>query len=644
MPRSQCPPAVFPTVHALVLALACAGWSGLPLLASEGPALSEAVDPFYRDLAQRYAAWPHARSHLGLSEAATLEALQQNFKPNGGSQTVIAVEDMAFSQALRITVPSPTEQPWQLRYEVDSAHPVQKGDVLALTFYVRGRSLNLGGVSAIIDARLRHNGPPYVSNWIGRRIDDVGVGWQRYDLVSRATKDAVPELRFNLGFLGQEIDLGGIAVTNFGRDTDPGALPQTELPELTYTGREADAVWRQEARQRIEEIRKDLLQIQVVDAEGQPVPGASVAVAMQRHAFVFGTAGPAVYINPQFEKAQAWNRYRERILENFNSVSFGNELKWPRLPNPVSSLIPENSQVMQAWQWLDQHDLSLYGHVLLWPSWQHSPDFLKQYRNDPERLRAVIEDHIRSVVRQMRGKVFAWDVINESINNNDITQILGETSLADWFKIAREEDPDVILAINEAEVASERLPARDQQYYDMIQMIIDQGAPLDAIGFQCHQKRNSLAPVEILENLRRFDAFGKRLHVTEYDIKVASKQTEETRAYEADYTRDFYIAAFSHPTVDVITMWGFSDRVHWKQNAPLYQADLETLKPSGQAWKDLVFDEWWTEETVTTAADGRAALRGFLGDYRITASAGGRSATATTTLSDGGSTVTIRLE
>jgi hypothetical protein len=53
-----------------------------------------------------------------------------------------------------------------------------------------------------------------------------------------------------------------------------------------------------------------------------------------------------------------------------------------------------------------------------------------------------------------------------------------------------------------------------------------------------------------------------------------------------------------------------------------------TLKPNGQAWLDLVLKEWWTEATVTTGPDGSCATRGFMGDYKITATFGGKEKAA----------------
>jgi len=88
-------------------------------------------------------------------------------------------------------------------------------------------------------------------------------------------------------------------------------------------------------------------------------------------------------------------------------------------------------------------------------------------------------------------------------------------------------------------------------------------------------------------------------------------------------------------------MWGFWDGRHWCQNAPLFERDW-TPKPALATYRDLVFDEWWSEAEAVTDAEGRITLRVFKGDHRVTIHAGDepveaavaiRAPTATQTIS-----------
>jgi len=85
--------------------------------------------------------------------------------------------------------------------------------------------------------------------------------------------------------------------------------------------------------------------------------------------------------------------------------------------------------------------------------------------------------------------------------------------------------------------------------------------------------------------------------------------------------RDFLTVTFSHSSTDGFLMWGFWDGNHWFENAPMFNLDW-SIKPSGQAFLDLVFDEWWTDETHQTDAAGQATVRGFKGRYELVTDCG----------------------
>ncbi len=84
----------------------------------------------------------------------------------------------------------------------------------------------------------------------------------------------------------------------------------------------------------------------------------------------------------------------------------------------------------------------------------------------------------------------------------------------------------------------------------------------------------------------------------------------------ADFFRDFLTVTFAHPHTEAFLSWGFWDGAHFRESAPFFRRDW-SVKPSGQAFFDLVYNDWWTEETITTDANGRATVRGFKGDYLL---------------------------
>jgi hypothetical protein len=89
-------------------------------------------------------------------------------------------------------------------------------------------------------------------------------------------------------------------------------------------------------------------------------------------------------------------------------------------------------------------------------------------------------------------------------------------------------------------------------------------------------------------------------------------------------------------------MWGFWDGAHWQSNAPIYNADW-SLKPSGEAFIDQIYHQWWTNLHEQTPASGDLTLRGFKGKYRLRVACGTTMQEQDVVL-DGDKTLTINLQ
>ena len=85
----------------------------------------------------------------------------------------------------------------------------------------------------------------------------------------------------------------------------------------------------------------------------------------------------------------------------------------------------------------------------------------------------------------------------------------------------------------------------------------------------------------------------------------------------ADFTRDFLLTCFSHPSVDGIIAWGFWEGAQWRPEASFYKKDW-SLTPMGKEWVELTTKTWTTDETLTTDAKGQVTLRGYTGTYTVT--------------------------
>ncbi|MGF1633286.1 MAG: endo-1,4-beta-xylanase [Phycisphaerae bacterium] len=552
---------------------------------------------------------------------------------------VVDVKDGPVDRALRIEVGPAADEPgsqrWHAEIKTRQLRPATTGDVGHLRFYARAVETFNEQQSGHVQVYYQHAGRPFDPSFMAEFTP--GSQWQRYDVPFAVFRDytaggGYPELNFAVGTQRQTLEIGGIELINYGK----GQVGLDDLPQTsqTYEGREPDAAWRKAALERIAEHRTSPLRVKVVDAEGNPVAGAAVAVRMKRNAFNFGSAlnaGDWARTGPDGE------RFRAEALRLFNIATPENGLrdaKWYDLPYRELTL--------NMLRDLKAGGLRVHGHVLVWPSYDkvRLPDS-KEAKDQAEQgnvapLRAMVDAFIEDVTTATADYVDEWDVMNEPWNNNDLMRVMGESEMARWFRLAEAQVPDKTLFINDFGILGEK-PDHEHpvEYRRVIQRLLDDGAPVDAIGFQAHFN-NPAPPTTMLRQLETFEPFGLRFAITEYDVFT------QDEAMYADHLRDTLLVAYGHPQFDGFIMWGFWDATHWKKSAPLFRADW-TAKPGLKVWEELVLGEWMTSGTVETNADGAATLVGHHGRYTLEVTQGGRRATVETDHTPDGDVVTVQL-
>ena len=566
--------------------------------------------------------------------ANPLGTLQEVNQTQYGSFNRIAADQetarrLNVTEVLRCTTTAKPASPWGFRIQFSVGRDIKKNEVLLLRFQARTIEAKTESGSGIVQSVFEKARPPYLKS-LERRIE-ISREWKEYTLPFRAADSYAAKectININLGFQEQTIEITDLMLYSYGADFDIKTIPDS-IPK--YKGQEPDAAWRQEAEKRIEQIRKGDLRIVVTRANGQAISDAKVEIRMKRHAFGWGSAVVARRILQQGEDS---NRYREIVEKYFNRVVFENDLKWYSWQNAAN-----RDNVVKAVQWLEERDIDVRGHCLIWASWRNTPRYLKDWENDPEKIRQHIREHIQEEVTALKGKIYDWDVVNELYANNDVTKLLGDEEIVKWFQIAKEADPKPNLYINDYGILSaEGRDTRHQNSYaQTIQFLLDNKAPLGGIGLQSHFGSQATPPEKMLEILDRFGKFGLPISITEHDINT------DDEAFQADFTRDFLTVAFSHPSVEAILTWGFWERSHWLPKGAYYRADW-SLKPAGQVWLDLVTKKWWSNFDEKTNAKGEVAVRGFLGDYEITVRKGGQAKTVKAAIPKEGKRLDITLE
>jgi GH35 family endo-1,4-beta-xylanase len=384
---------------------------------------------------------------------------------------------------------------------------------------------------------------------------------------------------------------------------------------------------------RIEKYRKADATVTVVDAAGQLVPGAKIEVAQTQHAFLFGSN---IFVWGKVGDSKGEEGYRQRFaaLLNYATLPF----YWPMYePKPGE---PNHDYAKQVAAWCKEQGILTKGHPLAWnfadPRW---------LSDDPNEIHRLQMARIDDCVARFAGLIDRWDVVNE-VTHYDRDEFLKRApkQSAMWkkygpieftrecFTHARGVNPKSTLLINDYRT--------DPPYEKVIEQLVDKDGKrlYDVIGIQSHMHGGPWPNTTIWRTCERFARFGVPLHFTEATIlsghrswekpkdAVAWDSTPEGEAYQAREVVRFYTMLFSHPAVEAITWWDFSDLHAWK-NAPagFIRKDMSP-KPVYDELVKLIKGKWWTNASLTAGADGKASLRGILGNYKVTVTVPGRPA------------------
>jgi GH35 family endo-1,4-beta-xylanase len=351
----------------------------------------------------------------------------------------------------------------------------------------------------------------------------------------------------------------------------------------------------------------------------QTKPGAVVQVEQLRHEFWFGAAISSSpfsgRLNPEDEK-----KYKEVFLDNFNAAVTENALKWHAMERRRGRI--DYSIVDAILKWTDEHDIPLRGHCVFWGVPARVQNWLKQL--DDEQLREALETRAMTIAARYRGRFAEYDLNNEMIHSNYYEQRLGPgitKKMADWFI---QGDPDARLFVNDYDILTGR---RLDDYIAHINGLLRNGVPIYGIGVQGHLHGESFNPDALRNALDELAKIGLPIRITEFNMpgqrsrffgKRNLKLTPEQERAKAKALTDYYRICFEHPAVHGILMWGFWQGANWIPQSSLYKRDW-TPTPAADAYRDLVFEQWWTKWKGRADAGGQCRIDAFYGKHRVTA-------------------------
>ncbi|MFC4213589.1 endo-1,4-beta-xylanase [Pedobacter lithocola] len=551
-----------------------------------------------------------------------------NTKEFSGIETV-TVKDQLFTSALKVNtynIPVGTKE-YILRAPVNNK--VNVGDVMWLSFKAKCIQSKRESGEAVIEISLdrtvngKYEWPPILERGIS-----IGAKWISFQIPFIASRNiASGELSFVLkcGAAAQIFEFGDLTLINYEKTTKYSDLPRSVVH---YDGDSPDAPWRKAAAERIEKYRKGNLQVLVLNKNGKPVQGASVEVHLKKHSFAWGTASnSSILLDTVSADAKI---YRDTLVKYFNEVVLENEMKakyWQKY---------DHNKTLSATKWLKQQDIKIRGHVMVWPSWQHSPHLLP-LKNDTSALQKSILATIKDQTTVMKGQFTEWDVVNETYNHHELVDLLGNNAMLNWFKAARAGAPGVKLFLNDYTMfRQDGKGSPSETFFENAKFLQAHGA-IDAIGEQGHIGSTPPAIEYVIAKLAHFSELGLPIQISEFDI------TSDDNDFKARYMRDFMTAVFSNPNTIGFVQWGFWEKQHWISASALWDKNWN-IKPQGQVFTNLVSNVWSTHEKGITDKDGKLQVRGFNGAYEILIKKGNKVIKKQTKLTAKGEVVTVILD
>jgi endo-1,4-beta-xylanase len=265
--------------------------------------------------------------------------------------------------------------------------------------------------------------------------------------------------------------------------------------------------------------------------------------------------------------------YSETLSREFNMVEAEDAMKWWGIRRVAGAFdFHDGDEVVRYAQ---AHGMKVRGHCLVWD--HQNPEWLANGHFTPQQLSHLMQEHIMTVMKHYAGQVFAWDVVNEALDENgrfkdSIWYNLPGIGLADKtsayveqaFRWAHEADPKALLFYNEN--GGEGLGTKSDAVYSMVKDFKHRGVPIDGVGLQMHISQLDF-DASVATNIARLTALGLQVHITELDVSLpldsAGAAVQEDLARQATVYRGVVRACLQSPGCTAIQTWGFTDKWSW---------------------------------------------------------------------------------
>jgi endo-1,4-beta-xylanase len=266
--------------------------------------------------------------------------------------------------------------------------------------------------------------------------------------------------------------------------------------------------------------------------------------------------------------------YSETLAREFDMVEAEDAMKWSSIRRIEGTFdFHEADEVVRFAQ---AHGMKVRGHCLVWD--HQNPEWLAHGHFTPQQLSDLMHNHITAVMKHYAGQVFAWDVVNEALDENghfkdSIWYNQPGIGLADKgpayieqaFRWSHEADPKALLFYNEN--GGEGFGTKSDAIYAMVKDFKQRGVPINGVGLQMHISQLDFDTNAIAANIARLTALGLQVHITELDVSLpvdsAGMAAKDDLSKQAAVYRGVVHACLQNPGCTAIQTWGFTDKWSW---------------------------------------------------------------------------------
>ena len=284
------------------------------------------------------------------------------------------------------------------------------------------------------------------------------------------------------------------------------------------------------------------------------------------------------------------------VETQFNSITPENSLKWMFIQPAPNSF---NFKAADKYVNLGiKNNMHIVGHALVWHS--QLANFMQKIKSKAD-MSIHFENHINTVVSRYKGKIDAWDVVNEAFNEDGslresvFYKFLGKNYIEKAFKLANKADPKADLIYNDYNLYKKE---KRDGVIKMVKQMQSKGIKIDGVGVQAHWSLNQPSLNQIEQIILDISELGVDVMFTELDISVLPSPWEQDGAevsqnfsrFEGDskmnpypeklpksiqiklakrYKDIFQLFIKHSDKISRVTFWGVMDKHSWLNDWPI---------------------------------------------------------------------------